>query len=386
MTSLYIDEDSKARLCCKQKRDYRFNAWNDEERINHIKALRSYMDTWEWHPSCDRCKEVESSWSISVRQTFNNRILKENIIINEDFKIRHLDISFSNLCNLACRMCTSTTSTWRQELDRLLWMKVVGHKKLNTRTINYLYDINIVKDITELKIFWWEPFLEIEHFKFLKLLVQKEISPKVVLSYNSNLTLLLNFDSNEEFLNKGFRDIFDIWKHFRIVFLNVSLDWFGKVDEYIRLDSSWKDVLKNLLVIRDKKFLNIQLRVSSTIQIDNILDLPNFLLFLFENNLDIEFSANNIVTMPLYYNIQILPHEIKRYIELYYNKFFQKHGLLYEKHKKDIELILKFMYWNKGNKQQFEKYLYNTKIIDEKYNFDKKGKIVLLYERLQEIK
>jgi hypothetical protein len=112
------------------------------------------MEKGEWHPSCKVCKKVEGYGGTSVRQLFNKDFhSKHQVGITKRESIKFLEINFSNLCNLSCRMCSSKASTGRIPLEKHIGMKYTKHISLDEQALSYLYDINNVKDIKIVQIF-----------------------------------------------------------------------------------------------------------------------------------------------------------------------------------------------------------------------------------------
>lgn len=383
-TNLYVDADGMARICCKQKRTFRFPLADEKDRISYTKELRSYMKKWKWHPSCSECEEVEKWKNISVRQHFNQKILwkKEYTFAPDDYQIVYLEINFSNLCNLSCRMCKSTVSTWRIPLDTHLWIPITRHTHLGKPQLDYIYNLENIHWVRQIEIFWGEPLLEKEHFKFLSFLIENDLASQIQLGYNSNLTVIPEFSTKEQKKYVWAKNIFDLWAHFKKVDLRISIDGYGKTDEYIRLQSNWSEVIENILRVKSEKPHNLEISVRSTVQIDNILDLPNFLLYLIHKDIDISFSSNNYVIWPDYFCIQNLPIPVKKYIHRKMNKYLKKFPIIEEKYGLYIQDILHFMDAKKPIPKEFANYMYISKEIDRYYDLAKENQMTRLCKKI----
>jgi len=278
-------------------------------------------------------------------------------------------------------MCVSPISSWRKGIDKHLWLYESDIFKLNPSVLGFLYQKENILSLEHLAVFWWEPFLEDLHFDFLLHLIEIWISSNITLSYNSNLTVIPSFQWKEKYVQKGICDIFDLWEYFKKVDLRVSLDWYWETDEYIRMNSKWESVIKNLNFIKSREISNLDLMVSSTVQIDNILDLTKLFLFLDQIDVRIAFSANNYVVIPKYLNIQIMPSGIKEYIKIYYKKFFLKYPNMAKKHKKDIDEIFDFMDGVSSNSGLFNEYIRYTNQYNEYFNLEYQNKILDVYAK-----
>lgn len=357
-TNLYIDADGKSRICCKQDRGHRFVLDKETNRISYVSKIRSFMEKWKRHPSCMECYSLEDNWVISVRQKFNDNFWSKIIKPSNDLedKMRYLEISFSNTCNLACRMCKSKVSTGRMELDKKLWFFVYKPVHLPQDALDYIYNLDNIAYLKHIEIIGWEPMLEKEHFKFLVFLIESWMSSGITLWYNSNLMTL------PEINIKNFNNIFDIWKRFKNVKLRVSLDWYKEVNDYIRIGSKWDNIISNIFKVQ--RHSNIDISISPTIQVDNILNIPSLLLFIESNCLKTSIWPNNYVIWPSYYCVQNLPNTIKKYIKKRYIKFSQKQPEVYLKYKREIEWILTYMDWSNMDVNAFREYINVTKKIN----------------------
>ena len=82
---------------------------NDIFNSNFMKDLRNKSLSGERIEGCKRCYEEQDSGKRSLRQRVNaNKGTREYNL--DDPKITYLELSISNDCNLACRMCSSRFS------------------------------------------------------------------------------------------------------------------------------------------------------------------------------------------------------------------------------------------------------------------------------------
>ena len=89
-------------------KDYTFEQY---KATDFYQNLESEMEN-EWSPGCLRCKLQEERTGSSYRHFFNQEMSGKD-------RIEFIEITLSNECNLACRMCDPTYSTlWGKIVDR----------------------------------------------------------------------------------------------------------------------------------------------------------------------------------------------------------------------------------------------------------------------------
>ena len=76
-----------------------------------------------------------------------------------------------------------------------------------------------------------EPLLIKSHYEFLKKCIEQNVSHKLNIEYNSNIT---------EIPNK----VWSLWRQFKNITFHISLDGFGKVNDLIRYPSQWEKIKK----------------------------------------------------------------------------------------------------------------------------------------------
>lgn len=363
--NFYLDMDGEARICCKQDINFRFKPDSDKSTKEYFSKIRRSMEKGEKHPSCISCYDIEKLWTESARTRFNKWYINNNNNKgNDSIKARYLEINFSNICNLACRMCCSRMSTGRIMLDKHIGSTIYSKTSLPEDVINFIYKKNNIIDLNHIEIKWWEPLLEKEHYKFLIFLIESWFSKHIELWYSSNLTIL-PIRWFKIFPN-WYDDIFKIWEKFKKIKMRVSIDWYKEVDEYIRIGTNWKEMINNINQLQKRDF--IHLTISSTIQIDNIFNLPYLILFCIKNNLDIHLNSSNYVYFPKYYCIQNIPSPIKKKINKLYKNFIAKTNLP-KRITWELISILDFMNEKQYDKKEFLRYVNITQKTNDLYWF-----------------
>ena len=174
-----------------------------------------------------------------------------------------------------------------------------------------------------------EPLVTEEHYLLLQWLIDHKLTD-IKLRYNTNLTILKY---------KG-KSVIDYWKQFKNVEILASVDANNDLASYVRTNSNWESIKKNIQVIKSLSHISVQ--ISPTISILNVEFIPELinecisLNFITEDDIYI-----NILERPIHYNIQVFPTEIKSRIE---NKLFQyKSSLTSQKFISQINEIIQYM-------------------------------------------
>ena len=164
----------------------------------------------------------------------------------------------------------------------------------------------------------------------------------------------------------------------------MSLDGIGRVNDYIRHPSKWHHIEKMIYKLDRGGDDNFKLAFTSTIQIYNILDIPNMIQW----KLSSKFNRINgtqkaphfsfkTLNNPKCLNIQTLPGDIKKEVTerlrksypslkeyCFENKKSQKESqYLYEKAIEAVEGLIRFM-WLKDSSRHFDKFFSYTKKLD----------------------
>ena len=116
-----------------------------------------------------------------------------------------------------------------------------------------------------------EPLLIKEHEKVLKHAIDIKTAQNIRIKYNSNLTRL-----SHRFL--------DLWRHFREVEFNCSIEAAGASNDYIRWPSKWKTIEKSIQTLDHfaDKYPHIKVYIHSTFQALNLFKVPDLLKWVSE--------------------------------------------------------------------------------------------------------
>ena len=353
-TSFSFDHTGKARVCCnnyeipKDGDGKPINVYSDDFKITdafnsdlHVRIRKNILENKQ-DESCIRCWQTEDNGAESYRTIWNSTlargylksIMRESVdeegIIKRPF-ITFLDFTLGNKCNLVCRMCNLQNSNqWDLESD-LLNLEIPWDAPTTTLTVDekFLSDDFFMKNFMHLKqvnFLGGEPLIIDEHYEFLKKCVKYDVAQNIILSYTTNLTVIK-------------KELIDLWDNFRHISVGVSVDGVGKVNDYIRYPSKWKNIEKNIKKISTyKDVISMDLQIQATFQLMNALDWGNLLEWTY-NLGDLGFwriPFGNWVTFPSYYDARILPNDLKKVATERINKFLDS--------KKDVK-------WDIGEKQ-----------------------------------
>jgi sulfatase maturation enzyme AslB (radical SAM superfamily) len=325
-TGLATREDGAIKICCRSlpiawiQNDSLETAWNNSE----MQKVRKQILNSERPDVCKPCFDLEDQGVESLRQRHINGVIPESrinlypdIVPQEimPFEFPTMEIKLNNLCNLKCRMCNPLDSTSWQD-----WNVI---KPFYVKENNYLVptvDKLVQKPGQYIGPFddsdnWWdsfekllphfrrvefaggEPLMDPQHYKILDML--KLYGKNIELKYATNGTTLG--------ITKG-RTIHDYWPHFRSVAVNVSLDGIHDVYNYIRTNSNFDEVERNIQEI--KKIPNVSRVVGAfTAQAGNILQAAECIDY-FINKMNIVFYSHR-VSYPNLLSAQVLPEPLK---------------------------------------------------------------------------
>jgi len=243
---LYKNMDNSIKLCCVDKGGPIGSLENNTiEEIRNSKEFVDLRESFLKGEKLDRCKECwqwEKNGYRSYRQSNNQDYIEqfpEEVKADEPIQITYLDYRPSNLCNLACKICSPRFSSklidpWAQ-LGRISDEEKSHLTKLNTNRI----DVNTVKkyfsDIKYIYFAGGEPLIADDHWDLLKFFHSKNPGD-IRVKYNTNLTKL-------EF--KGMH-VKDYWKDFKKIQIGASLDGYGVEFEHLRTGAKWDQVVFNL--------------------------------------------------------------------------------------------------------------------------------------------
>ena len=237
-------------LCCinseKQKDVLPSEFWKGKFRAEALEKMYAGAHV----KGCQDCYKSESNGLNSMR-TFANLY---NYLPIKDSPT-HLDLDFSNFCNLKCVMCSASRSSE--------WAKDIGQpvSGISTAMIDDLAEIS--DNVQRIVIQGGEPTIMPEFDYYFSLLDQKGLTKNIELMMITNATNV----------NKRFYRLIGKFKKVR---LTVSVDAYQYANDYIRWPSNFSNIEKNLLKMSELA-PNIEVEIFNTI---NILSMFNYYEFL----------------------------------------------------------------------------------------------------------
>lgn len=306
-----IGATSVVKPCCRAERNHLEDWINNEIKDgiyseNHIKT-RELMRNGKRPKVCSVCYEKEDNGLTSSRLNYLNTY--KNINYNkEPNKVLTADIKFNNTCNLACRMCGPFSSSLIASLlkdvpqkDRIHNVRVRKHNYKEEEKLEYCKQL-IINGLQEFKTTGGEPFYQKHFIKLLDWCIEN----------NYNKGLAIKITTNGLQVNKNVIDKLLSFKHCTI---NISIDGYKKVYEYIRYPGKWSDLDANLRQLIQHTSSTFTVNISTLLNIYNIFDIPNIEKYLksvgYEKELRVDCYIKPYAKSEL--NVKNLPDEIINY-------------------------------------------------------------------------
>lgn len=305
----FIDNRGKLHLCCKNKwheTDYNILTHTLKEMYfsPEMIEVRNQISNGIMPHHCEVCYNVEKSGN---SKSFRNRSLrslreidnggKSNDIPYTGESIKALDLRLGSTCNLTCIMChPSDSNRWYQiypefaenvlfkKPAHLDWAKdVYDPKKQNWAEHDQAWEnifCDIDKELKKVYLAGGEPFYLKKFPQYIEELINR--APQAHIEINTNATRLLPMRYIEKI------------KHADIN-LRVSIDGFGKADEYTRQGTVWEEKID--IITTYSKYFNIPF-FDVTINSLNLQSIPKLVEWLEENFSDSRILLRPVVNRP----------------------------------------------------------------------------------------
>jgi MoaA/NifB/PqqE/SkfB family radical SAM enzyme len=280
-----------------------------------MRELRQEFIDKKQPQTCRKCWREERSGRTSKRMHTLDRlkhILSQETEWTAEAKpLRFLDLKLGNICNLKCRICGSwSSSTFATE--ELNWLGPQADKKSNhhyhmlrqgswpRENPTFWNEIDqVVDQIKYIEFTGGEPFMIREHFDMLQGLVDRGIAGNIEIHYNTNGTQYPEQAA-------------EIWRHFKLVEIALSIDDVGARFEYQRSNAVWAEVVDNIERFKQlrQQHSNIRLQFCCTVDVFNVYYLGELAQFVYAQNFD--FVYWNMMHDAYYFSIATLPEPAKR--------------------------------------------------------------------------
>ena len=307
-TSLNIDQAGETSPCFHCVEMIGNNKQMTIQEIIHgpkVTSMREAMARGEWHKGCSWCKRLEETTGSSGR-TVRGTSAETLAAIDADidfFKLEHLVVNWSNLCNLTCVYCNDQTSTAWQSIKKI----PINHVKNEHDDL-----IELAKtqghNIQGLCLGGGEPLLQKGLDVFLSHLNPNTVS--VMVTTNLSMEITTN-------------PIYQILKTWPKVEWMISFDNANKEKfEYVRDRANWEQFVKN---IRQMKQDGQQVNAHPAYSIYCALDLEEYYDFCIAEELGIYWcELNHPIELDIRRHSQKLRNlaveEINRVIDKYGDK------------------------------------------------------------------
>jgi MoaA/NifB/PqqE/SkfB family radical SAM enzyme len=298
--------------CCKFQHDlYKDKTVNindntivDYKNSNTLQQIKNDFQSDIWPAGCERCQIEEQNGIESKRQL--DFLRWEDHYRNYDIssaKFITASVAFGNTCNLTCITCgPRSSSKWRVEHKLLTGVDVAPihfYKK------DFVTDfLSQAPDIIHIDIPGGEPFLSgvTQQLELLQKYVDSGQSSDMSLHYTTNVTVF----PDQRWWN--------LWKHFKEIDMQLSLDSTEQKFEYIRYPASWSEVSANINLFQQAEcaLSNLRLSISHTVSAYNIFYIPDFLDWCTSQQLPKPWLGR--VHSPAYMRPGVWPDKAKEYI------------------------------------------------------------------------
>lgn len=242
MHHMAIRPDGRVMPCCYFRHEHVPADLNLslEDPFNHpfMQQNRESVLKDEMILGCNKCYEDEKTSGNSMRTDIYNSPYNFLNLPTDDTrgkvaKLTNIDVTFSNVCNNKCRMCGPELSTqWYSDAKKMGY----PFEKRGIIAENKWIETADVSDLTFIKFLGGEPLMEQE--KMIQLL-QKCNREKLVVHITTNGTLLPN------------ETLHQLLKECEGVYMTVSVDQFGKFNEFLRKGSEWNTTLSNMITMKE---------------------------------------------------------------------------------------------------------------------------------------
>jgi len=394
--------NKKVMPCCVSDSEMPVSELKDDESIlemmnsEEYKKMRSAMLNDERYEACARCYELEENGTWTLRQSQNMVRGIDNIDLIEatnidgsidEFKLKYMDIRFSNICNFKCRSCGPGCSNMHGEEKLTMIEEHVfitrfgadGDTKAKTLISNnedgtFMEKLKpYLHDVEECYFAGGEILVTPEHYECLDYWIENDLAKNVKLNYTTNMSKITH---------KG-RDLIELWSHFPNMEMWASIDSIGEQGELIRKGFKWNKIKENMLTIKEKA-PHIKLGITPTISIWNIFDFCEMYDWMYENKfISREIPPRiNVLTYPDFATIQILPNSVRleviKELKNYISKFHSEEDTDL---RNDFKMLVQTLWTGKENKEKLLEFFDNN----DEYDMVRDENMISVIPQLHEV-
>lgn len=309
-----VNTNGRNRLCCNAvTSESKFidnfeNYWQGEE----LTSVRNDMINGKKPSACISCWGKESIGVKSLRQQFieNYKLRNEWETFCKDVSVIkphpiELDLKLGNYCNLACRMCSSfSSSTYATEFKTIYKdtgidygineheLSFVQGKWYNDPKFVITIQQMIDNGLRQLKFTGGEPLMVPSVKKLLDYCIVNNKAKDIDLVLITNGTLL----------NQTWIDILSQFKHVSFI---LSVDGTGNTFEYIRHPAKWSKIVEVFELLSKTTMYK---SIAFTLQSYNVLDIVNIVNISRHYKFNIDLIA---LDTPGYLDVSFIPTRLK---------------------------------------------------------------------------
>ena len=321
-THFMVKPDGKIKPCCRFKTykdehsddffDMKLNNFENVEDIFNSDAfnkVRKKMLNGEMLSGCEKCYFEEKYSNYSMRTELNQIYNIDSLVEKNEYRLKYLENTFGNYCNLGCRTCNGGLSTTWQDDEKLLqnvinFRDTEDYERVN---VNFKWKSEDFLEVTEIKFTGGEPMLHPDFPKFLDTVIKSGSANKIELHIFTNTSWV----PKDKLISR--------LKKFKTAMICTSIDGFGSVNDYVRHGSNWNIVDESLKTWLDyeKENSNITIALNPTLNAYNVLSIPDLVEYFLRLRIerDLIIKAKSVVFVyasnPSYINLKVLPNRKK---------------------------------------------------------------------------
>lgn len=309
LNNIRYNNDLSISPCCVFSPEQKIYDKDEYVNSDYMRDIIHRVIDGEKVKECSHCWKRESNDLRSHREIYNEFYFESGISekLAEKAKdipitIRAVDLKVGNRCNFACAMCKPSDSSrieqfWNRNPNPEFSRSEIDTRFVRDNNIHLLEKTLQQDELKNLKVLGGEPLLDKD---VVNLLANQTDERKSKL--NLNIVTNGSIDLNETCDKLG---------GYRRINLSVSLEGIGAVQDYIRFGSKWNEIEKNILSIRDRH--GVMLEIEHMYQALNFSRYLEFTTWL--NKHELYYSLNPL-TNPPHLSLNALPEDfVKKYID-----------------------------------------------------------------------
>jgi len=292
-TEMFVHEN-QAQPCCVFARTNYIPIQNYFEDAQ-VHLVKEQLLKGQAPIQCSSCVNSEKTSGHSFRlinEKFHSDTSDKIKQINNPkyFDIKNLIISTSNICNLKCLPCES--SSYVRELEKYK-LGIIKNIPILTKVNNFEFIVGL--DLDRITLLGGEPFYDQVSFNLLEHLVSTGQSSRLQIDLNTNMTAVTK--EKLDFLTNNFKK----------VIIKASIDGIGVVNDYLRYPSQWSVISNNIELVQS--YPSIDFFITTALSNLSLLRYYQVIDWGIKYNLNLFIS---FVEFPAAMNPNLLPTEIKK--------------------------------------------------------------------------